>query len=128
MLEYDIGLTNLCDRTSREANELSRAELAEGAASLRLKLLEYAPRVVCFNGMGIYEAFVQVLDAPEGIGDAPRRRKIAPGLQPERLGETRMFVVPSSSGRTAAYPRGVKLDYYRQLRELIEGLVEAPTR
>ena len=128
VLEYDIGLTNLCDRTSREANELSRAELAEGAASLRTKLLEYAPRVVCFNGMGIYDAFVQVLDAPEGADEATRRRKIAPGLQPEHLGETRMFVVPSSSGRTAAYPRGVKLDYYRQLRDLIEGLVKAPAR
>ena len=128
VLEYGIGLTNLCDRTSREANELSRTELAEGAAALRRKLMEYAPRVVCFNGMGIYDAFVQVLDASEGAAEAPRRRKIVPGLQPERLGNSRMFVVPSSSGRTAAYPRGVKLDYYRQLRDLIEGLVEAPVR
>ena len=126
VLEYDIGLTNLCDRTSREANELSRAELAEGAAALRRKLLEYAPRVVCFNGMGIYDSFVQVLDAPAGANKAARRRKTAPGLQPERLGDARMFVVPSSSGRTAAYPRAVKLDYYQQLRELIDGLVEAP--
>jgi TDG/mug DNA glycosylase family protein len=125
-LEYDIGLTNLCDRTSREASELTREELAEGAASLRRKLLKYAPRVVCFNGMGIYEAFVQVLDVRSAGGASPRRRKIAPGLQPERLGETRMFVVPSSSGRTAAYPRQVKLAYYTQLRELLEGLVEAP--
>jgi TDG/mug DNA glycosylase family protein len=126
VLDYGIGLTNLCHRTSREANELSRDELAEGAASLREKLERYTPRIVCFNGIGIYEAFVQVLDASDGAEEPPRRRKITPGLQPERLGETRMFVVPSSSGRTAAYPRQLKLDYYKQLRSLLDGLVEAP--
>ncbi len=32
-LEFGIGLTNLCDRTTREANDLSREELAEGAVT-----------------------------------------------------------------------------------------------
>jgi hypothetical protein len=48
-------------------------------------------------------------------------------LQPEKLGETLLYVVPSSSGRTAAYPRQMKLDYFRQLKQLVDGLpVEAP--
>ena len=108
-LEFGIGLTNLCDRTTREANELTREELAEGAACLREKLQRYAPDVVCFNGMGIFEAFAGV-------------KKVRPGLQTESLGHTRLFVVPSSSGRTAAYPRPKKLEYYRELRDLIEGV------
>ncbi|HEU0075473.1 MAG TPA: mismatch-specific DNA-glycosylase, partial [Dehalococcoidia bacterium] len=112
-LEFGIGLTNLCDRTTREANELTRKELAEGAANLRKKLLRYAPGVVCFNGMGIYEAFAGV-------------KKVRPGLQDERLGATLLFVVPSSSGRTAAYPRQVKLGYFRELKQLVDSLpVEA---
>ena len=115
ILEYGIGLTNLCDRTSREANELSRDEMAAGAASLRAKLEQYQPRVVCFNGMGIYDAFVPQLRPP----DAPRRSRITPGLQPETLGDTLMYVVPSSSGRTAAYPRQAKLTYYEKLRDLL---------
>src|SRR5688572_30117004 len=49
VLEYGIGLTNLVDRTTREAGELSRAEMAEGAASLKAKLLHYRPKIVCFN-------------------------------------------------------------------------------
>ena len=109
VLEFDIGLTNLCDRTSREASELTREELAEGAASLRGKLRECRPGVACFNGMGIYEAFVG-------------RKGVKPGLQEEKLGETLLFVVPSSSGRTAAYPRQVKLDYFRQLKQLVDSL------
>src|SRR5688572_18510438 len=144
VLEYGIGLTNLCDRTSREANELSREEMAAGAASLRAKLELYRPAVVCFNGMGIYEAFVPQLRtndlSQDGVGamsrvatraatgavtrepGAPRRTRITPGLQPETLGETLMYVVPSSSGRTAAYTRQAKLAYYEKLRELLDKL------
>jgi mismatch-specific thymine-DNA glycosylase len=105
-VDYGIGLTNLCDRTSREASDLSREELAAGAPVLRQKLLEHQPLFACFNGMGIYEAF-------------SGRRKVKPGLQEETVGKTRMFVVPSSSGRTAAYPRQVKLGYFEQLRRLL---------
>ena len=113
-LEFGVGLTNLCDRTTREANELTREELSEGAANLRTKLLRYNPGVVCFNGMGIYKAFAGV-------------KKVRPGLQEDRLGATFLFVVPSSSGRTAAYPRPKKLEYYRELRELVQSVAaEAP--
>ncbi len=123
-LEFDIGLTNLCERTTQEANQLSRQELAEGARSLRAKLLDLAPQFVCFNGMGIYDAFLAAWQ--EDNGETGKRRKIIAGAQPERLGQTRLFVVPSSSGRTAAYPRQVKLDYFRQLKQLVDVLpVEA---
>jgi TDG/mug DNA glycosylase family protein len=108
-LEYGIGLTNLCDRTTREATDLTREELAEGALNLRAKLLRFQPAVVCFNGMSIYRAFSNV-------------RKVVPGLQEERLGRSRLFVVPSSSGRTAAYPRPRKLEYFRQLRDIVDRL------
>ena len=119
-LEFDIGLTNLCDRTTQEANDLTREEMAEGARTLRSKLLACAPRTVCFNGMGIYDAFLAAWELEEG--SEVRRRKVTPGLQSERLGESRLFVVPSSSGRTAAYPRAVKLEYYRQLKQLIDDI------
>lgn len=110
VLEFGIGLTNLCHRTSREANDLTKEELAAGAISLRAKLQDYRPRVVCFNGMGIYEAF-------------SGRKRITPGLQTERLRDTLLFVVPSSSGRTAAYPRKTKLAYFLQLKALMQQAV-----
>ncbi|HLF78724.1 MAG TPA: mismatch-specific DNA-glycosylase [Dehalococcoidia bacterium] len=116
VMEYDIGLTNLVHRTSRSADELSKAELQAGAENLRAKLLMHRPRVVCFNGMGIYEAF-------------SGRRKVAPGLQEERLEEMLMFVVPSSSGRTAAYLRPAKLALFQELRALVERVAsEAASR
>jgi TDG/mug DNA glycosylase family protein len=109
VLEYGIGLTNLVDRTSREASELTRAELQAGVAGLREKLMFYRPAIVCFNGMGIFLAF-------------SGRKKISLGLQEERLDGMLLYVVPSSSGRTAAYQRDVKLDYYRRLKALMDEL------
>jgi thymine-DNA glycosylase len=109
VLEYGIGLTNLVDRTSRSSSDLSRAEMLAGAEVLREKLLRFRPKVVCFNGMGIYEAF-------------SGRKKLTLGLQEETLDGILLFVVPSSSGRTAAYQRPLKLQYYRQLKELLDQL------
>jgi thymine-DNA glycosylase len=106
-LEHGIGLTNLVDRTTRSAEDLMRDELVAGAESLRAKLLRYRPAVVCFNGMGIYAAF-------------SGRKNIKPGLQEERLDGMLMFVVPSSSGRTAAYLRPAKLALFRELKALVD--------
>ena len=109
VLEFDIGLTNLVDRTSRSADELSKVELQAGAANLRAKLLRYRPRVVAFNGMGIFEAF-------SGL------KRVKPGLQEWRLEDMQMFVMPSSSGRTAAYLWPAKLALFQQLKVLVDGV------
>jgi len=112
VLEYGIGLTNLVDRTTREAGNLGREELLAGAESLRAKLLLYRPRIICFNGMGIYVAF-------------SGRKKIKLGLQEERLDGMLIYVVPSSSGRTAAYQRPLKLQYYQRLKQLVDEIAAA---
>jgi TDG/mug DNA glycosylase family protein len=109
VLEWGIGLTNLCDRTTRSADQLTREELRAGADSLRAKLLHFRPRVVCFNGKGIYEAF-------------SGRRGITLGLQPETLEGMLMFVVPSSSARTAAYQRAAKVAYFQDLKRVVDSV------
>jgi TDG/mug DNA glycosylase family protein len=108
VLEYDIGLTNLVDRTTPGMDDLTWDEMRAAADGLRAKLLKYRPRVVCFNGMGIYQAFVG------------SKKRLELGLQPESLEGILMYVVPSSSGRTAAYQMDAKLTYYRQLKELVD--------
>jgi TDG/mug DNA glycosylase family protein len=109
VLEYGIGLTNLCDRTSRQASDLTRDELRAGAESLRAKLLVLRPCVVCFNAKGIYEVFAN-------------RKNVKLGLQEETLDGMLLFVLPSSSARTAAYQRPAKLAYYRQLKDVLDGI------
>ena len=103
--DFGIGLTDLVGRWSRSSAELSRAELAAGAAVLRETLRRYRPRVVAFNGKGAYEAF------------AGRRCRL--GLQPERLGESLVFVLPSPSGRNGSLSRAEKLAWYRRLAAVV---------
>jgi mismatch-specific thymine-DNA glycosylase len=103
--EYGIGLTNLVARASPTMDDLSLKEMREGAAVLREKILRYQPRIVCFNGKRIFEVF------------AGSRCQV--GLQPGTVGRSRLFVMPSTSARTASYQREDKLAYFRQLRELL---------
>jgi len=103
--EFGIGLTNLVARGSPSMDDLSLEEMREGVARLREKILRYQPRIVCFNGKRIFEVF------------AGRRCQL--GLQPERVGRSRLLVMPSTSARTASYQRADKLAYFRQLRELV---------
>jgi mismatch-specific thymine-DNA glycosylase len=103
--EFGIGLTNLVARASPIMDDLSLEEMREGATALREKILRYQPRIVCFNGKRIFEVF------------AGRRCEL--GLQPEQVGRSRLFAMPSTSARTASYQREDKLAYFRQLLDLL---------
>jgi TDG/mug DNA glycosylase family protein len=105
VLEWNIGLTNMVDRASPSITDLSPAELREGAAVLRRKLDLYEPRFACFNGKRIYEVFAG--------------RPCSFGLQVERIGATRIFVMPSTSARTASYQRADKLRFSEELARCV---------
>jgi len=107
VLEWDIGLTNMVSRPSPSISDLSLDELRAGARVLRRKLLACRPKLVCFNGKRIYEVFVG--------------HPCSFGLQPERIGDAAVYVMPSTSARTAAYQRADKLRYFRELRRLARG-------
>jgi TDG/mug DNA glycosylase family protein len=106
VLEWNIGLTNMVARASRSISDLTPAELRAGAKVLRAKLLRVRPKVVCFNGKRIYEVFA---GHPAQFG-----------AQGETLDGTRLFVMPSTSARTASYQRADKLRFFVELRALVE--------
>ncbi|KAF2637353.1 DNA glycosylase [Massarina eburnea CBS 473.64] len=53
---YCMGNTNIVERPSKDAAELSRDEMTAGAAVLDEKFREYKPEAVCIVGKGIWEA------------------------------------------------------------------------
>jgi hypothetical protein len=61
--------------------------------------------VVCFNGKRIYEVFAG--------------HRCAFGLQDDRLDGTIIFVMPSTSARTASYQRPDKLRFFRELAAIV---------
>lgn len=109
VLEWAIGLTNLVERPSPSSADLSLAEMRAGTRILRAKLLKLQPRMICFNGKGIYEVFA---------GHA-----CTLGLQPELLGDAALYVMPSTSARAAAYRRADKLPFFVELRRMRDQLI-----
>ena len=104
LLALGLGITNVVARASATADALSAQELAEGGQLLRRKVRRYAPRFLAVLGVGAYRsAFGQ-----------PRA---ALGLQPEPLGDTRVWVLPNPSGLNAHYQPAALARMFAALRE-----------
>lgn len=94
MDEAGIGFTDLCCRATVRAEHLIRDEIADGARRLHGELLEHQPGIAVFSGRGIYQHFGR-----HALGLLPRDLASREyGEQPERIGGTILWVIPSSSG------------------------------
>lgn len=107
LLELGIGVTNLVNRASRSADQLSGEELRDGAWALEGKVCRYRPAWVAVVGVGAYRK-------------AFERSGAGTGLQPETLVGARVWVLPNPSGLNAHYPLPALIEEFRQLREAIE--------
>ena len=105
LLSLGIGVTNAAYRTTPGSGDLRKADFAGSAERLERIALELAPRAIGFVGKEAYRG-------PFG-GRPPH------GLQDRRLGETLLFVLPSTSPANAAVPWDERLRWFRALRELV---------
>lgn len=112
IIEFGIGLTDLLKRSTPSSADLSSAEALAGVGPLQQKLLTFAPRVVCFNGVGVYAWY-------------SRRRTVAIGLQDTPIGQAQVFVVPSTSARNGRFSRAAKLQAFQALAEFVAQLMES---
>jgi double-stranded uracil-DNA glycosylase len=88
LLDLGLGITNIVDRTTARAEELSVAELREGARKLARKVVRLRPRIVAVLGISAYRSAF----------DRPRAQL---GPQPEPLGSVDVWVLPNPSGLNA---------------------------
>ncbi|HLJ56240.1 MAG TPA: mismatch-specific DNA-glycosylase [Chthonomonadaceae bacterium] len=105
VLNYGIGLTGIFKNLSTSANHLLPQPSPERRLALREKLTALAPRFLCYNGKDVYKM-------------CTGRTCIDWGEQPERTGESRVFVVVSSSARADAWACE-RLELYRELKSLV---------
>ena len=103
LLDHGLGVTNVVDRPTRTAAELSTEELRAGAAALDELVARYRPRVLAVLGVTAYRL---------GFG----RPRAAIGLQPERVGGAATWVVPNPSGLNAHHQLSDLARIYGQLR------------
>jgi double-stranded uracil-DNA glycosylase len=105
LLRYGIGLTNAAYRTTRGAGDLRRADFAGAAERLEEVARNLRPRVIAFVGKAAYS----------GVYGG----RCEHGLQERKLGETALFVLPSTSPANAAVPWQERLRWFQALRDLV---------
>jgi len=104
LLEEGIGVTNAAYRTTPGSGDLRRADFAGSAERLERIALELRPGWLAFVGKEAFRG---------AFGERPEL-----GRRERTLGETQLFVLPSTSPANAAVPWSERLRWFRALAEL----------
>lgn len=102
------GITNIVNRATASAAELSLSELQKGADRLTTTVLTYKPRIVAVLGVEAYR---------KAFG----RKGAVLGLQQERIGDSAVWVLPNPSGVNAHYQLRDLAELFTTLRKAFQG-------
>lgn len=83
LLNYRIGLTDICKTDYGNDNQLDRSKY--DVKGFNLKILEYRPKLLCFNGKNAAKAYLN-------------EHKVEYGYQNKGIDSTKIFIAPSTSG------------------------------
>jgi TDG/mug DNA glycosylase family protein len=106
--EFGFGITNIVPRATPSIDTLLPGEYVEGRRRLRRKILRYKPPIVAMVGVTVFRAMF-----PE------RKDRVTLGPQPQRIGDTTVFVLPNPSGRNANFTYAEMLAAFRKLKRTI---------
>lgn len=104
LLRVGIGVTNAAYRTTPGSGDLRQGDFVGSAERLEALAHELRPGVIAFVGKEAYRGAF--------------RQRPEHGLQERRLGETALYVLPSTSPANAAVPWAERLRWFRELHEL----------
>ena len=108
VLRERIGITNAAHRTTPGSGDLRRADFAGAAERLESLARELAPKWIGFVGKEAYRG---------AFGERPQL-----GVQERTLGDTQLFVLPSTSPANAAVPWEERLRWFKELAGRSSGL------
>jgi TDG/mug DNA glycosylase family protein len=103
LLDLNFGITNVVERATARADELTSDELRAGGRRLEAKVKRWRPTVVAFVGIGPYRVVSGNKDARVGLQDKP-------------FGGSRAWVLPNPSGLNAHYQPAVLAELFGELR------------
>lgn len=107
LLELGYGMTNLVERATNLASELTREELHAGGRRLIRKLARYRPRCVAVLGVTSFRV-------------AFARPTADVGPQAEPLGDTPVWLLPNPSGLNAHYTPAKLARLFAALRKALD--------
>jgi double-stranded uracil-DNA glycosylase len=102
LLAAGIGITNLVNRATARADELTDDEIRAGVPRLEATVRQWHPRTVAILGITAYRT-------------AFRRPKAVIGPQPETLAGADLWVLPNPSGLNAHYQQPALTAEYARL-------------
>ena len=108
LLGLGLGITNIVDRATARADELTAQELRDGGAALLAKAARLRPRWLAVVGVTAYRT-------------AFGRPEAGVGSQELTAGDTRLWVLPNPSGLNAHWPLPKLIEAFRDLRLHAEG-------
>ena len=107
LLKSGYGVTNVVRRATAAAAQLSKEEVISGGRRLAARVQRYRPMCLAILGLGAYRtAFAQP--------------KATVGLQPEKIGDTILWVLPNPSGLNANYQQAELGRLFSELKTAIE--------
>jgi TDG/mug DNA glycosylase family protein len=107
LLAAGIGITNLVNRATARADELSAHEIRDGLPRLRATVDRWRPPYVAVLGVTAYRI-------------AFAHPKAGVGPQPETLDGARLWVLPNPSGLNAHYQQPALSAEYGRLRAALD--------
>jgi TDG/mug DNA glycosylase family protein len=107
LLKHGYGITNIVSRTTAAATELDEQELKTGGKRLHAKIRRYQPGIVAILGI---QSFRIAFGKP----------KARFGPQEERIGSSRVWVLPNPSGLNASYQVPTLTRMFQQVRMAAE--------
>ena len=106
LLDYGIGITNIVQRATVDAAELSKDEIVRGGKTLVAKVRRFAPRCVAVLGLTTYRI-------------AFAKPKATLGPQSKSLAGAALWVLPNPSGLNAHFKPADFARVFRALRVAI---------
>ena len=103
LLDDGYGITNMVERATARADELSREDVVAGAKQLAKKIQRLEVGTVAFLGITAYRQAFQ-------------RPGAAMGRQPEDIGAANVWVLPNPSGLNAHYQLPKLAELFAELR------------
>jgi len=103
LLDLKFGITNIVERATARADELTDDELRAGGQRLEAKVKRWRPTVVAFVGIGPYRIVSGIKDARVGLQNAP-------------FGGSHAWVLPNPSGLNAHYQPAALAQLFGDLR------------
>ena len=106
LLALGYGITNVVDRATAAADELTAQDYLDGGRRLVAKVERYKPKVLAILGVGAYRT-------------AFGRKTAKVGRQDERIGTADVWVLPNPSGLNAHFQKPEMMNVFRELRRAV---------